>query len=157
MRALFTDPLYRAHLATRGHRQTVMLGYSDSTKDGGVLASRWALQRTQAELVALARELGVRIVFFHGRGGSVSRGGGKTERAIIAAPRGSIDGHLRVTEQGEVIHRRYGIRALALRNLEQTTAAVLRATLRPRAPDAREDGWRTRMADLAGWKTIFFS
>ena len=149
MRALFADPVYRAHLAARGHRQTVMLGYSDSTKDGGVLASRWALQRTQAELVALAREAGIAIVFFHGRGGSVSRGGGKTGRAIIAAPRGSIDGHLRVTEQGEVIHRKYGIRALALRNLEQTTAAVLRATLRPRAADAREDPWRTRMAELA--------
>ncbi|WP_082672374.1 phosphoenolpyruvate carboxylase [Luteimonas abyssi] len=151
MRSLFDDPVYRAHLAARGDRQTVMLGYSDSTKDGGVLASRWALQRTQVELTALAKEAGVRIVFFHGRGGSVSRGGGKTERAIIAAPRGSIDGSLRVTEQGEVIHRKYGIRALALRNLEQTTGAVLRATLRPREADAREDDWRARMGELAQW------
>lgn len=149
MRALFDDPRYRAHLAARGDRQTVMLGYSDSAKDGGLLASRWALQRTQVELTALAREAGVRIVFFHGRGGSVSRGGGKTGRAINAAPRGSVDGSLRVTEQGEVIHRKYGIRALALRNLEQSTAAVLQATLRPRAPDAREDAWRNIAADLA--------
>ncbi|WP_024888961.1 phosphoenolpyruvate carboxylase [Luteimonas huabeiensis] len=151
MRALLDDPVYRAHLSARGDRQTVMLGYSDSTKDGGVLASRWALQRTQVELTALARAAGVRIVFFHGRGGSVSRGGGKTERAIIAAPRGSVDGSLRVTEQGEVIHRKYGIRALALRNLEQTTGAVLRATLRPRPADAREDDWRARMGALAQW------
>ena len=92
MRALFADPAYRAHLAARGDRQTVMLGYSDSAKDGGLLASRWALQRAQVELLELARDAGVAIVFFHGRGGSVSRGGGKTERAIIAAPRGSTRG-----------------------------------------------------------------
>jgi len=150
MRALFGDPVYRAHLAARGNRQTVMLGYSDSAKDGGLLASRWALQSTQVALAALARDSGVRLAFFHGRGGSVSRGGGKTERAIIAAPRGSVDGALRVTEQGEVIHRKYGIRALALRNLEQTTGAVLRASLRPRAPDSRESRWRDMATALAG-------
>jgi len=88
-------------------------------------------------------------MFFHGRGGSVSRGGGKTERAIIAAPRGSVNGSMRVTEQGEVIHRKYGIRALALRNLEQATGAVLRATLRPRPRDVREDQWRDMAGDLA--------
>src|SRR3970282_3000806 len=112
--------------------------YSDSAKDGGLLASRWALKQPQIALTALAHDSGVPVVFFHGRGGSISRGGGKTERAVIAAPRGSVDGHLRLTEQGEVIHRKYGIRALALRHLEQTTEAVLRATLRPRPPEARE-------------------
>jgi phosphoenolpyruvate carboxylase len=149
MRALFADPLYRRHLAARGDRQTVMLGYSDSAKDGGLLASRWALQCAQRDLLALAGEAGVRIAFFHGRGGSISRGGGKTERAVIAAPRGTVDGVLRVTEQGEVIHRKYGIRALALRNLEQTTGAVLRASLRPRPADARETGWRAIATELA--------
>ena len=149
MRQLFDDPVYRSHLKTRGNRQTVMLGYSDSAKDGGLIASRWALQRTQAELTELAQVCGVHIAFFHGRGGSVSRGGGKTERAIVAAPRGSVDGVLRVTEQGEVIHRKYGIRALALRNLEQTTAAVLRATLRPRPQEPREPRWRELAAELA--------
>src|SRR3546814_6868131 len=124
MRALFDDPVYRAHLRTRGDRQTVMLGYSDSAKDGGLMASRWALQLTQVELAALARASGVRIVFFHGRGGSVSRGGGKTSRAVMAAPRGSIDGSLRMTEQGEVIHRKYGIRALALRNLDRKSTRL---------------------------------
>jgi phosphoenolpyruvate carboxylase len=149
MRALFDDPVYRAHLRARGGRQIVMLGYSDSAKDGGILASRWALQRTQAELLELSQQADVRIVFFHGRGGSVSRGCGKTERAIIAAPRGTVDGILRVTEQGEVIHRKYGIRALALRNLEQATAAVLRASLRPRPPEPREAQWRARATELA--------
>ena len=149
MQALFDDPAYRRHLAARNNEQTVMLGYSDSAKDGGLLASRWALQSTQVELTGLANRAGIRIMFFHGRGGSVSRGGGKTERAIIAAPRGSVNGSLRVTEQGEVIHRKYGIRALALRNLEQGTGAVLRATLRPRPRDPREDGWRGIAKSLA--------
>src|SRR5690606_36462907 len=78
MRELFADPEYRAHLCGRGDRQVVMLGYSDRAKGGGLLASRWALQRTQIALTALAHESGVRMLFFHGRGGSVSRGGGKT-------------------------------------------------------------------------------
>lgn len=149
LRALFAEPLYRCHLAARGDRQIVMLGYSDSAKDGGLFASRWALQSTQAVLTELARATGIRIVFFHGRGGSVSRGGGKTERAVIAAPRGSVDGWLRLTEQGEVIHRKYGIRELALRNLEQTTGAVLRASLRPRPPEPREVRWREMAMAIA--------
>ncbi|HEY4529534.1 MAG TPA: phosphoenolpyruvate carboxylase [Luteimonas sp.] len=149
MLALFDDPVYRRHVAARGNRQIVMLGYSDSAKDSGLLASRWALQRAQVDLMRLAREAGVRLVFFHGRGGSVSRGGGKTGRAIIAAPRGSVDGRMRMTEQGEVIHRKYGIRALALRNLEQTTGAVLRASLRPREADPRTHDWRSIVDTLA--------
>jgi len=149
LRSLFADPVYREHLRGRGDRQVVMLGYSDSAKDGGLVASRWALQQTQVQLTALAAEAGVRIAFFHGRGGSLSRGGGKTERAVIAAPRGSVDGNLRLTEQGEVIHRKYGIRALALRNLEQMTGAVLRASLRPRPAEPREAAWRAMAADIA--------
>ncbi|WP_146907183.1 phosphoenolpyruvate carboxylase [Arenimonas daejeonensis] len=149
LRSLFADPVYREHLRERGDRQVVMLGYSDSAKDGGLVASRWALQQTQVQLTALAAEAGVRIAFFHGRGGSLSRGGGKTERAVIAAPRGSVDGSLRLTEQGEVIHRKYGIRAIALRNLEQMTGAVLRASLRPRPPEPREAHWREMAAHIA--------
>ena len=114
-----------------------------------MLSSRWTLQRSQRVLTELARETGVRIVFFHGRGGTVSRGGGNSVRAVIAAPRGSVGGVLRLTEQGEVIHRKYGIRALALRNLEQLTGAVLQASLRPRAADAREEPWRGTMTALA--------
>ena len=156
MRALFDDPVYRAHLAARGNRQLVMLGYSDSAKDGGLIASRWALQQTQVALTALARESGVRIVFFHGRGGSASRGGSKTERAVIAAPRGSVDGVLRLTEQGEVIHRKYGTRAIALRNLEQATGAVLRATLRPRPLEPRAPRWRALAAELAQDSSVHY-
>ena len=137
-----------------------MLGYSDSNKDGGILASRWALQRAQVELSELAQARGIELTYFHGRGGSVSRGGGKTERAVMAAPRGSVDGRLRVTEQGEVIHQKYGMRALALRTLEQTVGAVLRASARPRPPEPREAAWRESMAgpgrgrpraSTAGW------
>jgi phosphoenolpyruvate carboxylase len=149
LHTLFAEPTYREHLTTRGNRQIVMLGYSDSAKDGGLFASRWALQRAQVVLTELARSSGIRIVFFHGRGGSISRGGGKTERAVIAAPRGSVDGWLRLTEQGEVIHRKYGIRAIALRNLEQTTGAVLRASLRPRPAEPREEQWRGMVTTMA--------
>jgi phosphoenolpyruvate carboxylase len=132
-----------AHLRARDDVQMVMLGYSDSSKDGGIAASRWGLQRAQVELLEVAAEAGIRLTFFHGRGGSISRGGGKTTHAVDASPRGSIDGRLRVTEQGEVIHRKYGIRALALRSLEQATGAVLRASLRPRAAEpARMTGGR---------------
>ncbi len=149
LRALLADPLYRAHLAARGDRQWVMLGYSDSGKDGGTLASRWSLQRAQVELLEVAREHGIALAFFHGRGGSASRGGARITPALMSSPRGAVAGVLRVTEQGEVIHRKYGIRALALRNMEQTVGAVLRASLRPREEDAREAQWRERMHALS--------
>ncbi len=152
LRDLLADPVYRTHLASRGDVQMVMLGYSDSGKDGGIAASRWGLQRAQVELLEVAAENDIRLTFFHGRGGSISRGGGKTTHAVDASPRGSIDGRLRVTEQGEVIHRKYGIRALALRSLEQSTGAVLRSSLRPRAAEPREEQWRPVM-DLIAQKS----
>ncbi len=152
LRDLLADPVYRAHLASRGDVQMVMLGYSDSGKDGGIAASRWGLQRAQVELLDVAAENDIRLTFFHGRGGSISRGGGKTTHAVDASPRGSIDGRLRVTEQGEVIHRKYGIRALALRSLEQSTGAVLRSSLRPREAEPREEQWRPVM-DLIAQKS----
>lgn len=149
LRALLDDPVYREHLKGRDDKQLIMLGYSDSMKDGGILAARWALQRAQGELLEVARETGIQLTFFHGRGGSASRGGGKVTPALMASPRGAVAGRLRMTEQGEVIHRKYGIRALALRNLEQTVGATLRASLRPRAPDAREADWISCMDTLA--------
>ncbi|HYG07038.1 MAG TPA: phosphoenolpyruvate carboxylase [Stenotrophomonas sp.] len=149
LRDLLADEVYRQHLRARGDVQMVMLGYSDSGKDGGIAASRWGLQRAQVELLELAAESGIRLTFFHGRGGSIIRGGGKTSRALEAAPRGSVDGRLRVTEQGEVIHRKYGIRALALRSLEQMTGAVLQYSLRPRAAESREAQWRPVMDQVA--------
>jgi phosphoenolpyruvate carboxylase len=149
LRALLEDPVYRAHLRTRDDRQWVMLGYSDSGKDGGTLASRWGLQRAQVELLEVAQQASIRLAFFHGRGGSASRGGARITPALMSSPRGSVGGVLRVTEQGEVIHRKYGIRALALRNFEQTVGAALRASLRPRDEEPREAIWREHMNELA--------
>jgi phosphoenolpyruvate carboxylase len=149
LQTLLDNPVYRAHLSVREDRQWVMLGYSDSGKDGGTVASRWSLQRAQVEMLEVAQAAGIRLAFFHGRGGSASRGGSRITPALMASPRGSVDGILRVTEQGEVIHRKYGTRALALRNLEQTVGAVLRASLRPRVAEPREERWREVMSRLS--------
>jgi phosphoenolpyruvate carboxylase len=149
LQALLDDPVYRQHLAARGDQQWVMLGYSDSGKDAGTLASRWGLQRAQGELLDVARAAGIQLAFFHGRGGSASRGGARITPALMSSPRGAVAGVLRVTEQGEVIHRKYGIRALALRSLEQTVGAVLRASLRPRVTDPRETRWCEVMTVLS--------
>ena len=149
LRALLADDWYRAHLECRGRRQMVMLGYSDSNKDAGVAASRWALQRAQAALVAAAEPSGIDLTMFHGRGGTVSRGGGKITRAVLAAPPGSVRGRLRVTEQGEVINAKYGLRGIATRTLEQTVGAVALATgVRP-TTDARTARWHAIMDDIA--------
>ena len=128
MQELFDDPDYRAHLAARGDGQIVMVGYSDSNKDGGLAAARWALYRAQRRLAETCGRAGVGLTIFHGRGGSVSRGGGKMHRAVLASPAGTVQDRLRVTEQGEMINAKYGLRGIALRTLEQTAGAVLRAT-----------------------------
>ena len=143
---LIADPYYRAHLVERGMQQMVMIGYSDSNKDAGIGASRWALHHAQAALVETAERSGVDLMFFHGRGGTVSRGGGKITSAILSAPPRSVRGRFRMTEQGEAINAKYGLRGIALRTLEQTVSAVALATALPRAPDAREPGW-TRIMD----------
>ncbi|MBK6729187.1 MAG: phosphoenolpyruvate carboxylase [Xanthomonadales bacterium] len=146
---MLEDAVYRQHLAARGNRQFVMLGYSDSAKDGGLLAARWALQGAQTRLLEVAATHAIELDFFHGRGGSASRGGGKTSAAILAAPRATMNGRLRVTEQGEVIHRKYGIDALALRTLAQTTAAVLTPSLLPPPEEPRERRWGEMMTTMA--------
>jgi len=149
MEQMLEDPSYRAHLAARGDRQVVMVGYSDSSKDGSLVASRWALQVAQTALVEVADRYQVDLTFFHGRGGTTSRGGGRIHRAILAAPRGSVRGRLRVTEQGEVIHTKYGVRSSAMRTLETSLAPVLHATGIPRPTDARETDWERLMARIA--------
>jgi len=149
LRGLLEDDLYRAHLRFRGNRQVVMLGYSDSNKDGGIAASRWAVQRAQAALVATLEPAGIDLTIFHGRGGTVSRGGGKLTRAVLSAPPGSVRGRLRVTEQGEVISANYGLRGIALRTLEQAVGAVAVATALPPNPDARAPQWEALMDDIA--------
>jgi phosphoenolpyruvate carboxylase len=126
--ALLDDPRYFQHLAECGRRQEVMLGYSDSNKESGYLAANWLLYRAQRALVDVARRRGVELTLFHGRGGAVGRGGGPARRAILAQAPGSIDGRFKLTEQGEVIAARYGNPAIALRELEQMTAAVLVAS-----------------------------
>jgi phosphoenolpyruvate carboxylase len=126
--ALLADPSYRAHLADRGNRQEVMLGYSDSNKESGFLAANRLLYRAQEALVAAARRHGLELTLFHGRGGAIGRGGGPANRAILAQAPGSIGGRLRLTEQGEVIAANYANPAIARRQLEQLTAAVLIAS-----------------------------
>jgi phosphoenolpyruvate carboxylase len=122
-------PVYRA--LVRGHRDTqeVMLGYSDSNKDGGYLAANWALYRAELDLVETARKTGVRLRLFHGRGGTVGRGGGPSYDAILAQPPGAVSGSLRLTEQGEVIAAKYAEPRIAQRNLETLVAATLESTL----------------------------
>ncbi len=124
-----------------------MVGYSDSAKDGGRLAASWALYKAQEDLVAASRASGVELTLFHGRGGSVGRGGGPTYLAIQSQPPGSVDGRLRVTEQGEMVQAKFGLPGLAFRTLELYTAATLDATLSPPAPP--EPAWRARMDGLA--------
>ena len=126
LRELLECPAYRDHLRARGDRQVIMVGYSDSNKDSGIVAARWGLYEAQRQLVEIGREHEVTVHFFHGRGGTVSRGGGNLVAGIEGAPKGSIGGCLRVTEQGEVINQKYGNRPIALRNLELMTGAVLR-------------------------------
>ena len=128
LRALHREPAYRRHLASRGDRQVVVIGYSDTNKEGGIAASRWALQVAQIQLLGAAREVGVNVLVFHGRGGTPARGGGRTENLVEAVPDGAIRGVLRLTEQGEVVNQSYGLRPIAMRTLERTFAAVALAT-----------------------------
>jgi phosphoenolpyruvate carboxylase len=128
MRALYREPAYARHLAARGNRQQVLVGYSDTNKQGGIAASRWAVQTAQIQLLEATNEAGVNITIFHGRGGTPSRGGGRTEHLVASAPAGAIRGVLRLTEQGEVVNQSYGLRPIAMRTLERTFAAVALAT-----------------------------
>jgi phosphoenolpyruvate carboxylase len=146
VRAMLDDETYRRHLARRGDTQTVMIGYSDSTKDGGYLAACWALYNAQSVLSTVARERGVRLVFFHGRGGSLGRGGGPAARSILALPPESLGAGLRMTEQGEVLADRYDDPRIATRHLEQVIWATVASSVRPLSPPRRE--WLETMETL---------
>lgn len=147
LEALLSDPLWRAHLAARGDLQWVMLGYSDSNKTSGLIAARVAIERAQRDLLAVARAHGIALRFFHGRGGSTSRGGTKPRAAVLAAPHGSLGGCLRVTEQGEIIRAKFGERGIAARTLElQLAALVERSVLDGRPAD---DALDPRLDELA--------
>jgi len=149
MRELLDTPLYREHLAQRDDVQTVMIGYSDSNKDSGLAAARWALQEAQLALVDAFRDSGITLRLFHGRGGTVSRGGGKTHAAVLGSPPGTVNGYLRVTEQGEIINEKYGLRGIALRTLEQATGSVALATALPQHRGGDMPEWHTMMEVVA--------
>src|SRR6202008_2572865 len=129
LHAMLELPIYRALVSARGDSQEVMLGYSDSNKDGGYLAANWAVYRAELALVEVARKTGIRLRLFHGRGGTVGRGGGPSSQAILAQPAGAVNGSLRLTEQGEVIAAKYAEPLMARRNLETLVAATLESPL----------------------------
>ena len=130
MRALLDDAVYQRQLAARGQRQEVMIGYSDSGKDAGVVGSSWALYQAQEELARIFRDAGIALTLFHGRGGSVGRGGGSpVARALAALPPGSVEGRIKITEQGEIVSQQFGLLPVAERTLEVTLTGVLLQSL----------------------------
>lgn len=155
---LLKDPNYHGYLSSqRPLRQTVMIGYSDSTKDGGYLAACWELHQAQLRLTEVARRNHVELTLFHGRGGALGRGGGPAARAIRSMPAGSVDGKLRVTEQGEVLAERYDDRRIAHRHLEQLVCATLLVSAEPRRSVDRawEDAMeRMASASLAAYRKL---
>ena len=146
-----SQPLYRAWVRLRGDEQEVMLGYSDSNKDGGYVASNWTLYKATTRLMQVCRAHGVRLRFFHGRGGTVGRGGGPSYEAVLSQPPGSVDGALRLTEQGEVIASKYADPENGRRNLEILVAATIEASLMPHETetDARFSEIMEQLAALA--------
>lgn len=144
LKNLLNIPEYRALI---GDKQEVMIGYSDSSKDSGILTAAWNLYRCQEEIIAVCREFNVEVTLFHGRGGTIGRGGGPTHLAILSQPPGSVEGRIRVTEQGEMIQAKFGLPSVARRTLEIYTTAVLTASLMP--PPGPPESYRKIMEQLS--------
>ena len=149
LRDLWSDPAYRRHLNRRGRIQEVMVGYSDSNKDGGYLAANWFLHQAQKEMSRAADECGVKLRFFHGKGGTIDRGGGASYRSLRAQPHAAHGGRLRITEQGEVISLKYSNPVIAQRNLEQLSSAVIAVQCLPEPEVHDLAKWETAAAHLA--------
>ncbi len=129
LESAFAHPIYRALVAACDNQQQVMLGYSDSSKDGGILTSSWELYQAQCKLASLGSRYHIGITIFHGRGGAIGRGGGPIYEAILGQPPGTINGRIRITEQGEMLSFKYGLHAIALRNLELVVSGVMQSSL----------------------------
>jgi phosphoenolpyruvate carboxylase len=149
LRAMFDYPHYREHLRANGDHQTVMLGYSDSNKDCGYITANWALFKAQEAIVTTCAQAGVRLTLFHGRGGSIARGGGPAAKAILAQPRGLKDASIRITEQGEVLSTRYHDPDIAHRTLEQVAYGVLLASHIAQDEPHTPAHWRDAMERMA--------
>lgn len=156
-RELWNSASYAGLLDSWQRRQEVMLGYSDSNKDGGMLTSLWEIYKAHRELYRVACECNVHLTIFHGRGGTVGRGGGPTHRALVAQPAGAFSGHFKITEQGEVLNWKYAEPVLAERSLELMVAASLEALVRPNGPKSGDDArWETAMEELSRTAFVFY-
>jgi phosphoenolpyruvate carboxylase len=149
MRTLYEHPAYRQYLKARGQQQQIQLGYSDSNKDGGFLTANWELYETQLRLHQVTKAHRVRLQLFHGRGGAIGRGGGPLHQAVLAQPRGTLEGRIKITEQGEVVAAKYSNPTIAMRNLELVLSAVMEATLIAPKPPARLAQWKEYTEELS--------
>ena len=148
MSTLLAIPAYRASLDPETHLHEIMLGYSDSNKDGGVITANWELRMALQDITEAAKKFGVKLKFFHGRGGALGRGGMPLNRSILAQPVDTLGGGIKITEQGEVLSSRYSLQGIAYRSLEQATFALITASKLSRSPQRHplEDKWENHYA-----------
>src|SRR6185437_10794448 len=149
MESAFVHPDYQEQLKACQHQQQVMLGYSDSSKDGGILTSGWEIYQAQQQLAAAGVRHSIAITIFHGRGGAIGRGGGPIYEAILGQPPGTVNGRIRITEQGEMLSFKYGLHAIALRSMELVVAGVVQSSLSSGNPGEQPEEWSAIMDRLS--------